>query len=115
MEQVKENTEKSKKGYFNFALSIFLVGLFVFVLLINAFRKELFGIEPGYAPHNFGFNVTFFIPSMILIMILSIIVIARVLIFWSKWTNMPMKIVSLLLTMPIVILQILQVVWIVLS
>jgi hypothetical protein len=114
MEQVKENTEKSKKGYFNFALSIFIVGLFVFILLINAFRKELFGIEPGYAPHNFGFNVTFFIPSMMLIGILSLIVIARVIIFWGKWKNMSMKIVSLLMTVPIVILQILQVVWILL-
>jgi hypothetical protein len=43
-------------------MAVVVALLFTLGLTINFFRRELFGIVPGYAPHNFGFNAFFFIP-----------------------------------------------------
>ncbi|MFN6947251.1 MAG: hypothetical protein ACK4ND_20095 [Cytophagaceae bacterium] len=47
-----------------FIASIVALVLFSIALLVNAFRMELFGIIPGYAPHNFGFNILFLLPCL---------------------------------------------------
>jgi hypothetical protein len=47
---------------------IFAVGsllVFLIVETVNFNREAWLGITPGYAPHNFGFNVSFYMPSMI--------------------------------------------------
>jgi len=58
-------------------IAVFTFGYFVFVLVVNEFRYELFGIVPGYAPHNFSFNLSFFLPSMVLLLIGALIVVVR--------------------------------------
>jgi len=50
-------------------------GYFFIILIINEFRYELFNIRPGYAPHNFGFNFTFFLPSTFLVLIGAFLVL----------------------------------------
>jgi len=59
------------------AASFLLVSL---ALVLNYFREPLLGLKEGYAPHNFYFNFTFFLPSMALAFVLSL----YVAIMWWK-------------------------------
>jgi hypothetical protein len=84
----------------------------VVVLAINHFREELFGIVPGYAPHNFSFNVSFFIPATLVILITSLISIVGTLYNWNKWRSLKYRMVPLVLTMPIVGLFLFRIWWV---
>jgi hypothetical protein len=84
-------------------MAIVTFGLFVGVMTANHFRLELFGIVPGYAPHNFGFNMLFFIPANLLIILGCFIVIARTLINWNHWRKPTQRIIPLCLTLPIIV------------
>jgi uncharacterized membrane protein YidH (DUF202 family) len=41
--------------------------------VVNYFREPWLGIEPGYAPHNFAFNLSFYIPSLLLSSALAVV------------------------------------------
>lgn len=84
--------------------AIIASSLFVLLLTLNYFRLELLGIVPGYAPHNFGFNILFFLPTLIVILIISGLVIGGVLGQWKKIARPRNKLIPLLLTVPIVAL-----------
>ena len=47
-----------------FGASGFLI--FCAAQVINYYREPWLGIVPGYAPHNFAFNLSFYIPSVLL-------------------------------------------------
>ncbi len=83
--------------------------LFTFAIVINVFRTELFGIVAGSASSNFGFNISFFIPVTFLSVLLSLYVLVRTVFSWRKWQSLKIKIVSLGLTLPIVVLAFYQV------
>ncbi len=53
---------------FGLALSFSAVGfsLYAAAQVVNFYREPWLGIEPGYAPHNFAFNLSFFIPMILL-------------------------------------------------
>ena len=53
---------------FGLALGLATTCLLIFCAaqVVNYHREPWLGIEPGYAPHNFAFNVAFYIPSVFL-------------------------------------------------
>ena len=56
-----------RKGFglvFGFATSCFL--LHCVAQVVNYHREPWLGIKPGYAPHNFAFNLGFYLPSVLL-------------------------------------------------
>ncbi|HCO68164.1 MAG TPA: hypothetical protein DIT04_10485 [Dysgonomonas sp.] len=66
--------------YLNKTLIISVISLIIFigVQILNFFRQELFGVVPGYAPHNFSFNLLIYIPANIISLVLSIVVIKKI-------------------------------------
>lgn len=67
------------------------LGILIFALLVNEFREPLLGIKEGYAPHNFGFNFTFFLPAMLIALGLGLAVIGRTIKHWKTWTDLNKK------------------------
>ena len=65
--------------------------ILLFAIGINQFREPLLGIKEGYAPHNFSFNILFFLPSMLAALGLGLAVIGRTIKYWRKWTNLKKK------------------------
>ena len=55
---------------FLFATAAFL--LLAGVEIVNLNRQAWLGIEPGYAPHNFAFNLVFFIPGLVVSTLLAL-------------------------------------------
>jgi hypothetical protein len=84
--------------------SIIAATLFIFALTINYFRQQLFGIIPGYAPHNFGFNFIFFIPVTVTATLISYFVVGQTLLSWRRLNDQKRKLLTLLLTVPILTL-----------
>lgn len=105
-----ETIKASRKAIWTLRLAITSLVFFIVVLTINYFRLALFGVVPGYAPHNFSFNLLFFIPTNFLILIMALIVITRILNNWNNWGSLKERIIPLGLTIPIVGLWIFQIV-----
>ncbi len=40
--------------------------IFLVAQIVNLNRQAWLGIQPGYAPHNFAFNLSFYGPAMLL-------------------------------------------------
>lgn len=93
-----------------FRWAILADSLLVAALLVNYFRFELFGIVPGYAPHNFSFNIVFFIPAVLISALISYFVAGKVLLNWGRLPNLRIKLVTVLMTAPIPILLLVQIV-----
>ncbi|TYA92387.1 hypothetical protein FUA24_02560 [Seonamhaeicola marinus] len=74
--------------------------ILIFALLANEFREPLFGIKRGYAPHNFGFNFMFFLPSMLIANGLGFAVIGRTIKHWKTWTDPNKKLMLIGLSIP---------------
>ena len=69
------------------------------MLVVNLFRYELLGIEPGYAPHNFGFGVLIILPLMIITFGLSSWTLGWAIVNWnrlSRWHRFASAIPSIL-------------------
>jgi hypothetical protein len=82
-------------------LSIISFFLLLIAQIANVFRQELFGIVPGYAPHNFSFNLAFFIPINLLALIIGIYVFSKTIKFKRK--NKKVVISLLLSILPILL------------
>lgn len=76
------------------------LGILIFSLLVNEFREPLLGIKKGYAPHNFGFNFMFFLPSMLIAVGLGFAVIVRTIKNWKTWTDLNKKWTLIALSIP---------------
>ena len=53
-------------------------------IIFGYFRKELFGIEPGYAPHNFSFNIGLILPLTFLSLFITFIIAIITFVRWKK-------------------------------
>ncbi len=82
-------------------LALINVSIFLCTLSINFFRKELFGLISGYAPHNFAFNALFFIPANLLTFTCSLIVLHQVIKHWDRWPTQSEKLMPLAMTFPV--------------
>lgn len=98
--------DKKLKWTFRMALTSFI--LLTFTLLINYFREPLLGVKEGYAPHNFSFNLLFFLPAILTSLGLGIAVIGRTIKHWKKWNNLSRKLIFIGLSSPIILLFIFQ-------
>ncbi len=76
------------------------LGILIVTLVINEYREPLFGIKKGYAPHNFGFNFMFFLPSMLIAIGLGFAVIGRTIKHWKSWTDLNKKLLLIGLSIP---------------
>ncbi|TPN86047.1 hypothetical protein [Aquimarina algicola] len=75
-------------------------GILLFALGINFLREPLLGIKEGYAPHNFGFNFIFFIPSMLAALILGLAVVGRIIKHWKTWRDLNKKWILIGMSIP---------------
>jgi hypothetical protein len=89
--------------------SLIAATLFICALVLNYFRRPLFGIIPGYAPHNFTFNFIFFIPATVIATLISYFVVGQTILNWRRLIDLRGKVVALLLTVPILALFVLMV------
>jgi hypothetical protein len=73
----------SSPSKFRVVWALSLVGFLPLIAaqVISMFRYQLFSIEPGSAPHNFGFNVGFYFPAHILSIL---ILLASVFIYIAR-------------------------------
>ena len=60
-----------------FALTLgFAVGSFLLLTVlevVNQNRLSWLGVQPGYAPHNFAFNLSFYLPVLLLSTVLALL------------------------------------------
>ena len=82
--------------------------LYILLLTLNRFRLELFGIVPGYAPHNFVFNMLVFLPGVVIILVTCALVIGNTIRRWKSITLVKNQWIPLLLTVPIFTLILLR-------
>jgi hypothetical protein len=61
-------TERFRRAAF-FALGSLL--LFLVAETVNFNREAWLGVTPGYAPHNFSFNLSFYLPMMVVSNVLA--------------------------------------------
>ncbi len=80
------------------------VVLLLLALFLNFYRYEFFGVVPGNAANNFGFNLTYFFPLTFSSLLLSAVVNFRVFAGWAVRTNLLKKLLVLILTTPIIFL-----------
>ncbi|MFY1047603.1 hypothetical protein [Chryseobacterium sp. GP-SGM7] len=74
---------------------------FALIFIFGYYRFAWFGVLPGYAPHNFGFNVLVILPLLVITSVFSVIVLSRVLSNRNKRKNNLDKYLTILLTLPI--------------
>lgn len=79
------------------------LGILLFAILVNEFREPLLGVKKGYAPHNSGFNILFFIPSLLTALGLSAAVIARTIKHRKNWTDLRRKATLTGLSIPAIV------------
>ena len=75
------------------------LGLLFFLLLINEFRNYI-GFVKGSAPHNYAFNIGFFLPTTFISMATGIVAIGRTLKNWKSWPNLKKKWIIIALSIP---------------
>lgn len=76
---IKNKTKTMRK------LSLSSISLLAVAVIINAFKKEIFALKPGYAPHELQFALAFIFPVILICLILSSIVLV-------KWLRLPKNI-----------------------
>lgn len=80
-------------------MAYFSLGLLLFLLLVNQFRNYI-GFAKGYAPHNFAFNIGFFLPTTFISMVIGVTTIGRTLKNWKNWLDLKKKWVIITLSIP---------------
>jgi hypothetical protein len=101
---METNDKPNSTQTWDLALAVIAAILLLSALILNYYRYELFGVVHHNAPNNFWFNITFFIPLTVLSLSLSVIVNFRVFFNWADKPNKIKKLISLILTTPIIIL-----------
>jgi hypothetical protein len=86
----------------NLAFSFFSILALITALLLNYFRTELFGVIKGYAPHNFGFNMTYFLPLIFLSLLSAFVSLVWLRNQWKNRKNGKLKWLTLILNLPAV-------------
>ena len=76
--------------------------LFVVTLLISEYR-HLFGVIKGYAPYEFAFNLIFFLPIMIIVLIIAIILFSKTISERKNYNNKICFYSTLLFNVPILL------------
>lgn len=77
--------------------------MFIIINILSYFRYELLGIRPNYAPHNFGFNIVFLIPIILLSGIVSLCTFLCTIYYWKSLSSLFVKILILGLTSFVII------------
>lgn len=93
-----------KKQTIDLMLAILAAGFFATAVVLNVYRYQLFGVVHHNAANNFWFNLTFFIPLMLLSAALCILVNLRLFFGWNERTNLVKKMISLALTAPVLLI-----------
>lgn len=102
------NPNRHQRRLFRWA--ILADSLLIIALVVNYFRLEWLGVVPGYAPHNFSFNVVFFIPIVLTSTLISYFVAGQTLMNWRRLPNIGIKFLTVLMTAPIPILLLIQII-----
>lgn len=88
-----------KKLKWTFRMAYSSLGLLFFLWFVNEFRNYI-GFAKGYAPHNFAFNIGFFIPATFISMIIGITAIGRTIKYWKSWREIKKKWIIIGLSIP---------------
>lgn len=69
-------------------------------ILLNQYRYELFGVVPGNAANNAGFNMLIFLPLSFVGLLLSVISLTLTVVKWKKWRNVKIRIWTFVMALP---------------
>ena len=83
-------------------ISIFLFFALISILLISYYRR-FFGVIEGYAPYEFAFNMLFFIPSILFIMIMTLVITLKVKSKWRYYKNTSWKWITISFLSPVIL------------
>lgn len=86
----------------NLTISILSILSLMAAFILNYFRSELFSVIKGYAPHNFGFNMIYFLPLIFLSLLSAFISLIWLHNQWGKRQNRKLKWLTMILSMPAV-------------
>lgn len=86
----------------NLSISILSVLSLITAFALNYFRTELFGVIKGYAPHNFGFNMIYFLPLILLSLLSAFVSLIWLGNQWKKRPNRKLKWLTMILSIPAV-------------
>lgn len=95
---------KAKAEFIDYILVVIANLAFALIFIFGYYRFEWFGILPGYAPHNFGFNVGLIIPLTFISFACSVFVVIRIFCNWKCRTNKLNKYFSILFSLPGILL-----------
>jgi len=90
----------SKGEKANLIISVISGVSLIIALILNYFRTEWFGVIKGYAPHNFGFNFTYFLPLIFLSLVTAFISMVWLFSKWKIRQNKIYKWITLVLFLP---------------
>lgn len=74
--------------------------LLILAIFINLIREPLLGIQNGYAPYNLIFNFLFYLPTMLISLLLSLSVIRWTIKHWNTLLDNHEKLLLLGMSMP---------------
>lgn len=91
-------TSKGEKT--NMVLSVVSLFSLIAALILSYYKTELFGIIKGYAPHNYSFNLTYFIPLILLSIVTAFVSLIWLRNNWKLRQNIKLKWITMLLSLP---------------
>lgn len=83
-------------------ISIFLLFALISILLISYYRR-FFGVIEGYVPYEFAFNMLFFLPSILFIIVVTFITTLKVKTKWRHYKNVRWKWMTISFLPPVVL------------
>jgi len=94
---------KAKAEFIDYILVVISNLAFALIFIFGYYRLEWFGVLPGYAPHNFGFNFLIILPLLIISSLLSVIVVYRNLSIQNKRENKVDRYLAIAFVSPILL------------
>lgn len=94
---------KAKPEFTDYILVVIANLAFALIFIFGYYSLEWFGVLPGYAPHNFAFNIGIILPLIVISSVLAVIVLCRVLSKRNKRKNNLDKYLTILFSLPVLL------------
>ncbi|KFC19944.1 hypothetical protein [Chryseobacterium sp. FH1] len=91
---------ESERNLFN--ISVFLAVTFILLHIIS-YNRESFGVIKGYAPYEFGFNMLFFLPTLLFVSIGTLVIGLKIKAKWHTYKDVKLKWYTIILISPTIL------------